>query len=213
MASTGGTVFSDFFPKGTATHLAARDIQGAPARGDPQPIMAVHDLVLQRLHFRRRGLSAPGSAAEPAPFPAPAAGCGTRLHPADRESWGTRGHPALHGTTRERGAQGSRGCGHRPDHPNLQTRVESNHHLWGYPRTESADHAGDAAELCAQLLAMGCVATAHHQFCREAAINGLAWSERYVSYADRERVLGELRQSDPGHRVFNHARSALESMA
>ena len=57
-------------------------------------------------------------------------------------------------------------------------------------------------ELSEQLLAWGDIETAYRELSIEAEKNNLAWAERYIDSSTLQKMLRELRTSNPGHRVF-----------
>ncbi len=57
-------------------------------------------------------------------------------------------------------------------------------------------------ELSEQLLAWGDIDTAYRELSAEAEKNDLAWTERYIDSSTLQKILRELRASNPDHRVF-----------
>lgn len=57
-------------------------------------------------------------------------------------------------------------------------------------------------ELSEQLLAWGDIETAYRELSLEAEKNDFAWAERYIDSSTLQKMLRDLRASDPGHRVF-----------
>ena len=56
--------------------------------------------------------------------------------------------------------------------------------------------------LCEQMLAWGSVETARRELIAEADGNNLVWAERYIDFSTLQKMLEELKTSDPDHRVF-----------
>lgn len=62
-------------------------------------------------------------------------------------------------------------------------------------------------ELSEQLLAWGDIETAYRELSLETEKNNLAWAERYIDSSTLQKMLRELRTSNPGHRVFKTSAS------
>ncbi len=56
--------------------------------------------------------------------------------------------------------------------------------------------------LCEQMLAWRCVETVRRKLNAEADENNLVWTERYIDSSTLQKMLEELRVSNPDHRVF-----------